>query len=228
MKYHQQEYIELRTLIAEMSLTVTQMLRDSLGALVNRDTTLALRVIERDDEVDRLDNAIDTICLRTIALYQPKATDLRYVMTASRIIVDLERIGDLCVDICKEIINLNDIAQIKPYVDIPIMVAHASKMIQDAVDAFFTRDIERAERVIALDDFIDDLHGQVLRELLTYILEDVSNTRGSIWLMFIVRSLERVADHATNIAEQVVFMVTGRNIRHKSLQEGKHEPNTPR
>lgn len=227
MKYHEHEYAELRGLIATMSEEVCKMIEGSTKALVERDSQLARQIIDQDAVVDQLDIDIDKACVRMIALYEPKAIDLRFVMTASRLIVDLERMGDHCVDICREVLKLNDVPQMKPYIDIPKMAEHTIKMVRDSIDAFFNKDIEMALEIIDRDDFIDDLYHQVLRELLTYIFDDVRNTKTAVWLTFIIRSIERIADHATNICEMLYFMQTGEIIRHKFLREElSNEPNS--
>jgi len=208
------EYLELKKMLAKMSQLSTSMIEDSISSLVERDSELAEDIIKRDDDVDAYDTEIDEFCLKALALYEPKAVDLRFITTALRIIVDLERIGDHCVEISKEVIRLNKIPPVKPYIDLPKMAESASSMVKNSVTAYFEKDIKLAINVIKKDDYIDDLHGQILRELITYIAEDIRKTKGAISLMFITRSLERIADHATNIAEMVYFMVTGKIIKH--------------
>ncbi|MBZ4644214.1 MAG: phosphate transport system protein [Deferribacteres bacterium] len=225
MKKLENEILEIKTLLAQMGEGAISMLDKAIESLVESDTPLAEEVIKMDDKIDEIDLLVDEKCLRVLALYEPKAIDLRYVTTALRIVVDLERIGDHCVDIAKEIININKYPPIKPYIDIPNMAKIAGEMIKASLDAYFNRDVNLALRTIKHDDVIDALHKQVLRELLSYIAEDIRKTTVAISLMFIVRSIERVADHCTNLCEMVYFMQTGKNIKHKNINEvmGEHE-----
>lgn len=218
MKYHENEYLELKTLLADMSQQVSDMIEKSIKALVTHNTMLAKEVIEKDDEIDHLDIQIDELCMKILALYEPKAIDLRNILTISRIIVDLERIGDYCVNISKEVLRINGVPQIKPYVDLPLMAKSAKAMLKDAVDAYFNENSILAIEVIKRDDVIDELHGKIIQELFDCVLSDSDKTRGAILLMFITRSIERIADHATNIAELVYFMVTGKIIRHTKIE----------
>lgn len=219
MKKMESEILELKALLADMGNKSIEMLEKAIESLVEADTPLAEQVIKMDDIVDDMDLKIDEMCLRILALYEPKAIDLRYITTALRIVVDLERIGDHCVNIAKEIKNINQYPPLKPYIDIPNMARITNEMIHSSLDAFFKRDIKLAVATIKHDDVIDSLHKQVLRELLTYIVEDFRKTSVAISLMFIVRSIERIADHCTNICEMVYFMDTGKNIKHKDINE---------
>ena len=216
MKKVEQEYIHLKTMLASMCQVTTSMLQDATKSLVTRDSVLADSVIDRDDEVDDLDTRIDEHCLKMLALYEPKAVDLRFVVTALRIIVDLERVGDHCTSIAKEVKKLNQSPPVKPYIDLPNMADAAVAMLQDAITAYFNRDIKSALEIIKRDDVIDRLDDKITQELLTYISSDQDNTRNVISLMFITRSIERIADYATNVAEMIYFMVTGEIIKHRS------------
>ncbi len=213
------EYLEVKTKIAQMSELAGDMVKDSIKALVAGDIDLAREIIERDVIMDRLDVETDEICLKILALYEPKAIDLRYIITAFRILSDLERVGDHCVNISEEVIVLSQMPRVKPYIDIPRMAEHAREMIRDAVTAYFNRDIDLAKDVIGRDDFVDDLNAQVIRELITYLAEDIKKTKAALSLIFISNNLERIADHATNIAELVHFMVAGKIVRHRYLEE---------
>ncbi|MGA1861728.1 phosphate signaling complex protein PhoU [Deferribacter thermophilus] len=219
MKALEERLIEIKTKIAKMSQLVVDMLSYNVRALVERDSDLAQKVIDLDEEVDKLDVDIDKLCLEILALYNPKAIDLRSIVTALRLIVDLERIGDHNVDIAKEVIKINQIPPIKPYIDLPKMADAAGLMVKDAIDAYFDKNVEKSLEIIKRDDFIDSLHEQIIRELLTYIAEDIRKTKGAISLMFITRSIERIADHATNLAELVYFMATGKVIRHIHIED---------
>lgn len=216
MKKVEQEYIQLKTMLASMCQVTTSMIEDATKALLTRDSGLADSVINRDDEVDDLDTRIDEHCLKMLALYEPKAVDLRFVVTALRIIVDLERVGDHCTSIAKEVKKLNQSPPVKPYIDLPDMADAAVAMLQDAITAYFNKDIESALEIIKRDDVIDRLDDKITQELLTYINSDKDNTRNVISLMFITRSIERIADYATNICEMIYFMGTGKIIKHCS------------
>ncbi len=216
MKKVEQEYIQLKTMLASMCQVTTSMIQDATKSLITRDSELAESVIDRDDKVDDLDTRIDEHCLKMLALYEPKAVDLRFVVTALRIIVDLERVGDHCTSIAKEVKKLNQSPPVKPYIDLPKMADAAVAMLQDAVTAYFNKDIESALEIIKRDDVIDRLDDKITQELLAYINSDRDNTRNVISLMFITRSIERIADYATNVAEMIYFMVTGEIIKHRS------------
>lgn len=220
---HEKEYIQLKGMLAEMATTATRMVSDSVKSLVNRDESLALRVIEDDELMDRLDVDIDEHCIKMLALFEPKATDLRYIITAIRIITDIERVGDHCVSICRDSLKLLDHPQLKPYIDIPKMAEHATSMIHDSLEAFFNSDTKLAYEVIKRDDIIDQLNDQVTRELLTYSMQDVSKLQVVLALMNISRRLERIADHATNVAEMVYYMVEGKIIRHSCVELEEEE-----
>ncbi len=219
MRHQDLEYVELRGMIADMSSAVTGMVRDSVKALVDRNSELARRVIARDEQVDSLDVEIDQHCMKLLALYEPKAADLRFITAASRIIVDLERIGDHCVAICKDVIRVNEHPQLKPYIDLPKMGNTAAQMVEDAVQCYLEKNSDNALEIIQRDDQVDHLNNQILRELLTYLAEDLKKTKAIFALMMIAKGLERIADYTTNIAENVYFMVTGDVIRHVPLEE---------
>jgi len=219
MKKVEQEYIQLKTMLASMCQVTTSMLEDATKSLITRDSELAESVIARDDEVDDYDTRIDEHCLKMLALYEPKAVDLRFVVTALRIIVDLERVGDHCTSIAKEVKKLNQSPPVKPYIDLPNMADSAVAMLQDAITAYFNKDIESALEIIKRDDVVDRLDDKITQELLTYINSDSDITRNVISLMFITRSIERIADYATNVAEMIYFMVTGEIIKHRSPDE---------
>jgi phosphate transport system protein len=210
---------EIKNQLADMTDHVTTMISDVIVSLVERDNEIAEKVIKMDEYVDQLDNKIEDTCLNALALYEPKAIDLRFIVTTLRIIVDLERIGDYCVDIAEETIKLNQIPPIKPYIDLPKMANYSAEMVKNAINSFFAKDHKVALKVIKDDDYIDNLNNQILRELLTYIIEDFRKTKGCLSLIFISKNLERIADHATNIAEMVYFISKGENIRHKKYPE---------
>jgi phosphate transport system protein len=164
--------------------------------------------------VNTLDVEVDEDCLRLLALQQPAARDLRFITTAMKISTELERMSDLAENICERALELNEEPQLKPYIDIPRMATWALQMVREALDAFVGSDVALARKVCADDDFVDDLTEQLFRELLSFMLEDPQTTSRAIRITFIAKYLERIADHATNVAELVVYMVEGKIIRH--------------
>jgi phosphate transport system protein len=182
--------------------------------LVERDTELAQRMIDFDHQVNRLEVEIDELCLRILARRQPVASDLRLITLALKLVTDLERIGDLCVNICERVIELNMEPPLKPYVDLPRMAQTAQSMIRDALDAFVNADVDLSRDVLDRDRVVDAYYGQIYRELLTYMMEDTRNIYRAIRAQSIAKYLERIGDHATNLAEMVIFMVVGKDVRH--------------
>jgi phosphate transport system protein len=177
---------------------------------------LACRVIEQDHKVNALDVEIDEDCIRLLALHQPAARDLRLVTTGMKISTELERISDLAENVCERTIELNEEPQLKPYIDIPRMGNLARIMVKESIDAFVKDDSALARKVLAHDDLVDELMEQIFRELLSFMIEDPHTISRAIRLSFIAKYIERVADHATNIAELVVYLVEGKIIRHTS------------
>ncbi|MCA9479379.1 MAG: phosphate signaling complex protein PhoU, partial [Nitrospira sp.] len=172
------------------------------------------QVIQNDRQVNTLDVDVDETCLELMALFQPAARDLRFVTTAMKISTELERISDLAENICERSIELNQEPQLKPYIDIPLMAERAIKMVGESIDAFVRGDSVLARRVLKDDDHVDELNEQIFRELLSFMIENPQTISRAIRLSFISKYLERIADHATNIAELVVYMVEGKIIRH--------------
>jgi phosphate transport system protein len=217
--FHEElEQVKEKTL--KMGSLVETMVERAVASLVDRDSRLAEEVIASDRKVDALDLEIDEDCIRLLALQQPAAKDLRFITTAMKITTDLERMADQAVNICQRAIELNEEPQLKPYIDIPIMSRLSQKMMRDALDAFVRRDAELARQVIPADNKVDALKNQVFRELLTFMMEDPRTIPRAIRLILVSRHLERIADHATNIAEMVVFLVEGKTIRHAPPEKG--------
>ncbi|MDY6820518.1 MAG: phosphate signaling complex protein PhoU [Deferribacterota bacterium] len=213
--YFEEEYVKIKSYLAKMTNITTEMLENAITALVNIDSDLAKNTIKLDNKVDYLENKIDSICIKVLALYEPKAIDLRFVITTLRIIVDIERIADHCVGIARETLNLIKYPPLKPYIDLPLMGEQAGYMLKEAIDAFFSYDDENAINIIKQDKKIDDLYVQVVRELLTYVTNDATTISQILSLMFIGKSLERIGDYTKNVCEQVYFMSTGKMIRHR-------------
>jgi phosphate transport system protein len=223
MKRHfDQEQKELKEKLLRMGAMVEEQVANAVKSLVERNSDLARQVVENDHRVNALDVEIDEECLRLIALHQPMAGDLRFLTTAMKISTELERMSDLAENISERAIELNEEPQLKPYIDIPRMAEHALKMIKGALDAFVNHDSALARQVCASDDMVDALTHQIFRELLTYMIEDSHTIKRAVRITFVSKYLERTADHATNVAELVVYMVEGKIIRHtKPASEGQ-------
>jgi phosphate transport system protein len=209
-----QELAELRSQILRMGALVESQIEGSIKALVDRDVDLASRIIERDTLVNTMDVDIDENCMRLLALQAPAARDLRFVTTAMKISTELERMSDISENISERVIELNEEPQLKPYIDIPRMANWTMTMVHESLDAFVRSDAALARKVCADDDFVDNLTHQLFRELLSFMIENPATITRAIRLTFIGKSLERIADHATNIAELVIYMVEGKIIRH--------------
>ena len=216
-KLFDEELNEIRQKLLEMGGKVELMINDALKALVDRDSALADRVIAFDHEINRLEMEIDERCLEVLARRQPAARDLRFITLALKIVTDLERIGDQCCNIGKRAKELNEEPPLKPYIDLPRMAKRAGEMVKEALDAFVRGDDQLALKVCKEDTFVDELNEQIQRELLTYMLADPGTITRAIKVNYISKCLERIADHATNVAEMVIFMVKGKDIRHMSM-----------
>jgi phosphate transport system protein len=215
MQRHFHEELEaLKQTLLAMGGLVEDQIRRVMLALMERDNALAQEVIDRDRQVNAYDVEVDETCVNLLALHQPAAGDLRFITTAMKIVTDLERIGDQAVNIAQRALELNQEPQLKPYIDLPRMAEKAQRMVKESLDAFVARDTDLARRVCAADGEVDALKEQIFRELLTYMMEDARTIPRAIRLILISRFLERVADHATNIAEMVVYMVEGKMVRH--------------
>ena len=187
----------------------------AINALMDRDTELARKVICDDNEIDQLDVEIEDKCIRVLALRQPTARDLRFITTAIKINGHLERIGDMAVNIAEKVIFLNEEPQMKPYIDIPRMAGIAQGMVRESLDSLVNEDVDLATKVRRDDETIDDLNDQIFRELLTYMMEDARTIHRALIISQISKSLERISDHAVGIADMVIYMVTGKTVRHE-------------
>ncbi len=211
-----EELSDLKEELLRMGALVEEQIERAIRSLVDRDTDLASRVIERDKLVNRFDVEIDETCIRLLALQAPAARDLRFVTTAMKISTELERMSDLAENICERVIELNEEPQLKPYIDLPRMANRAMQMVREALDAFVRSDATLARKVCADDDFVDNLTHQLFRELLSFMLENPATITRAIRLTFIGKYIERIADHATNVSELVIYMVEGKIVRHMS------------
>ena len=204
-----EELADLAGQIVQMGAYAEQQIAQALKALIDRDEDLALQVIERDQIVDRFEEAIDQQAIKMLATRQPMAVDLRVISMSLKISNDLERIADYAKGMAKRARRLNLSPQLKPLATIPRMVELCQAMLKDVLDAFITRDADKAMEVWHRDEAVDDLYDSLFRELVTFILEDPRTTSTAIDLLFIAKNIERIGDHTTNIAEKIHYMVHG-------------------
>jgi len=214
-----QELDHLRERLLYMASLVERAISQALDSLVKPDVELARRTIEADREVDQLEVEIEEECIRLLALRQPLAGDLRFISRALKITTDLERIGDLAVNICERALELAEEPPLKPYIDIPRMAEMAQSMVRRALEAFVRKDVELALQVCRDDQVVDSLEEQVFRELLTFMIEDPRTVTRAMRISFVSKYLERIADHATNVAENVIYIVEAKDIRHGAYEE---------
>ncbi|MBM4138454.1 MAG: phosphate signaling complex protein PhoU [Nitrospira sp.] len=214
LRHFDEELDALKVTLVRMASLAEDQIDRALSALINRDSGQARQVISRDHLINALDVEIDEECLRLLALHQPAARDLRLVTTAMKISTELERISDLAENVCERTIELNEEPQLKPYIDIPRMGNIVRMMVKESIDAFVKDDSVLARKVLASDDLVDNLMEQIFRELLSFMSEDSRMITRATRLSFVAKYLERMADHATNIAELVVYLVEGKIIRH--------------
>ena len=216
---HFQEQLELlKARLLEMGGLAEEQVRQAVNGLVHRDRDLIARVLTSDDRLNALHIELDNRCFTLLALYQPMAVDLRAIVSAVKINTDLERVGDLAVNIAEAAQRYVAHPPVKKLIDIPRMANIAQTMLRDALDAFVRRDTELAQQVLNEDDALDALKTQIFRELLTYMLQDASTIQPALDLILISRHLERIGDHATNIAEDVIFMVSAKDVRHHATE----------
>ena len=213
-KHYEHQLRLLKDKLLLMSHQAEQMISDAMRALTERRPSLADDVISRDDALDHLEVEIDTLCYQILALEQPVAIDLRFIATALKIVRDIERIGDTAVNIAERARELIQEPELKKLIALPVMGQSAERILKNSLDAFVNSDADLAEKVIQEDDDLDAMYEQIFRELLTYMIEDTRNISRALKLIFIAKHLERVGDHSANIAEMVVFMVKGQDIRH--------------
>jgi phosphate transport system protein len=213
-RHFEKELHALKENLLKMGALVEQAIANAIKSLVENDSDLAEKTIHSDSEIDELEIKLEEMAIRLLALRQPMAKDLRFIVKGTKIVTDLERMGDLAVNICERALELNKEPTLKPYIDLPRMAEKAQFMLKEALDAFVREDTEIALKVCQDDQLIDDLNNQIFRELLTFMLEDPRTISRAIRISFISKYIERIADHATNIAEDVVYMVKAKDIRH--------------
>ena len=216
MHRHFDEQIqELLTKLVLMGSLAESMIHSAIRVLIERNETLSAEVFAKEEEVNELQIEVDDRAVKLTALQQPVAADVRFLFMSSRIATELERIADQAINICQNTHHLLQAPPLKPLVDIPIMAEIAEKMVHDSLDALVKRDCEIAQRVLEDERKVDAFRNQIFRELLTYMMSDPGTIPRAIALILISRNLERVGDHATNIAEEVIYLVQGRDVRHR-------------
>ncbi len=209
--YHKDLH-KLREEILNMGSLVGKVIGDAVLSLKNRDVELAQKVIDMDKEIDAIDHRIEENCMRLLALQQPMARDLRLIISVLKMSIDLERMGDLSLEIAVITKMTANVLPVKPLVDIPRMSEICQDMIKNCMNAFENKDVELAKQIARRDDEIDALFDQIRRELITIMIEDPKKITGASHLTFVARYLERIGDHITNVCESVVFMVTGERV----------------
>jgi phosphate transport system protein len=220
VRHFQEELEALQSRLLEMGGLAEERVSAAVHSLVSRDIDAIEHVLYGDEPINALHVEIDNRCFKLLALHQPMATDLRAIVAAVKINTDLERVGDLAVNIAEAAKRYVIHPPVKKLIDIPQMGNIAQEMLHDALDAFVRRDTKLAQQVLNEDDSLDGLKTQIFRELLEYMLKDATTVEPALDLILVSRHLERIGDHATNVAEDVIFMVSALDVRH-------HTPNTP-
>lgn len=217
VRHFQEELGALQERLLAMGGFAEERVREAVQSLALRDAALVDRVLAGDEPINDLHIEIDDRCFKLLALHQPMAADLRAIVAAVKINTDLERVGDLAVNIAEAAKRYLQHPPVKPLLDIPRMGDIAQRMLRDALDAFVKRDTALAEAVLAADDELDALKSQIFRELLTFMLQDPVTIEPALDLILVSRHLERIGDHATNVAEDVIFLVSAKDVRHTGV-----------
>lgn len=212
---YERELQEIKEGLIYAGALIEKAIDSAMKSLFERNSDLARTVIAEDDNIDLLDMQLEDKCIRLLALRQPAARDLRFITTAIKINGHLERIGDMAVNIAEKAILLNELPQLKPYIDLPRMTEITKEMIKGSLDSLVNENCETAEKVRRDDSIVDGLTDQIFRELLTFMLEDTKTIHRALLIMQVSKNLERIADHAKGIADMVIYLVTGRSVRHQ-------------
>lgn len=214
-KNYENELSSLKESIMRMGSLVETMISKAILALSNRDSQLAQEVISKDDQVDQLEMEIDTLCVKLLALHQPAASDLRFVTIGFKISTDLERMGDLAKNVCRLSLEIKENDKIRPFDQIALMASKSQEMVKLALDAFISRNTKRIDEICKEDDRVDELNDKVFDETIEVMRGNSELISDAVRYLMISRHLERIADHATNIAEEVKYIVEGEDIRHQ-------------
>jgi phosphate transport system protein len=223
-KNYEQELRNLRERLLLMGSLVEEMIAKGSTAMTSRDTALAQATIRIDRRINRLECEVDEMAMRILATRQPVASDLRFITTALKIVTDLERIGDLCVNICERVIELNEEPPLPPVGDLATLAEEASAVVHEALDALVARDVGRATELLSRDDGIDEHYALIFKDVLDLMAKDPKSVFRATRVQSIAKYLERIADHAMNVAESVVFLVKGTDIRHWRKQDSGAPP----
>ena len=216
-RHFEQELEELKGRLLWMGSLAERAVHQSVQAILESNEMLTQKVLKEEAAINELQLEIDERVMQLLDLHQLMAVDLRFVLAATRINADLERIGDQAVNIAQAAQRILRHARVKPYIDLPRMTELAEGMVRDSLDSLVRKDVELAKAVLTRDDQVDQLRDQIFRELLTYMMENSSFVFPAFDLILVAKNLERVADHATNLAEDVIYMVAGRDVRHHAL-----------
>lgn len=215
--HYERELQEIKNDLIYLGALTEKAIQLAMDSLTQRNSDFARKVIAEDDEIDKRDSQLEEKCIRILALRQPTAIDLRFITTAIKITGHLERIGDMAVNIAEKAILLNELPRLKPYVDLPRMAGLVNEMIRNSLDAFINENLELTQKVHEHEQIVDDLNEQIFRELLTFMLDDSKTIQRAIFIMQISKNLERIADHSKGIADMVIYMITGKSVRHQEL-----------
>jgi phosphate transport system protein len=216
VRHFVEELEQLKTKLLEMSSLVEAAIQRSISAVIHKDRSAAEQVFRNEERINEIEIEIDEFAINLLALQQPMAADLRLIVAALKINTDLERMGDLSVNIAQRATSLMEEPVIKPMIDIPHIAGLVQSMVRKALDAFVSRDADLARSVLASDDAVDSLRSACYHELVSFMEKDPQNIRQALDLLAVTRNLERIADHSTNIAEDVLFLVKGVDVRHRS------------
>ena len=216
-RHFEHDLEELKQRLLWMASLAERSVHQAVHAVLDSDQSLAETVLQEEDAINEMQIEIDDRVQRLLALQQPMAIDLRFILAVSRINNDLERIGDQAVNIAQSALRILRHPQVKPYVDLPRMSELVETMVRDSLNALVQKDLELAKSVLARDDEVDRLRDQMFRELLTYMMENSRVVFPAFELILVAKNLERIGDHATNIAEDVIYIVAGRDVRHPAL-----------
>ena len=222
--HYEKELQEIKNGLIYLGALTEKAIQAAMKSLSERNSDIAHKVIQADDELDKLDTELEERCIKILALRQPTAIDLRFITTVIKITGHLERIGDMAVNIAEKAILLNGEPQLKPYIDLPRMTDLVAEMIKDSLDSFIRNDLRMAEEVRETEQVVDDLNEQIFRELLTFMMENSKSIHRALLIMQVSKNLERIADHAKGVADMVTYMVTGECVRHQTCPLDEKEP----
>lgn len=222
--HYERELREIKEGLVYGGALTEKAIDSAIKSLLERNSELARKVISEDQQIDNLDMELEDRCIRLLALRQPAARDLRFITTAIKINGHLERIGDMAVNIAEKALLLNEEPQLKPYIDLPRMADVTKEMIKESLDALVNENCDLADDVRQKEFIVDSLNDQIFRELLAFMLADTRTIHRSLLIMQVSKNIERIADHAKGIADMVIYMVTGKSVRHQNLENSCEEP----